>query len=296
MSIYYLTNLGIPSQTVHARELHTPKVVVTNLANQTVYSLPSSAPSVNGETIIVNTNGTSSFAQVPSMADFNALEQAIGVPEAGTFLSPPLVIDNAPDVTINGDLNMGPNYPIQFSQPASGTEASILYSEDNILQFHNSNLLGFNFDKVLRVNNVNVASYDDIRRSQQAISIPALDTLEEALLNVNGSGQLEVISSDLSHRATFDLDDDNKFTLSGAVSYAVDNDLFVTGSSDVFIAGNADGIQSQVDELKDTINLFGTTAQRPVAPPDGQMYFDSTLGKPVWFDGTEYVDATGTAA
>lgn len=46
---------------------------------------------------------------------------------------------------------------------------------------------------------------------------------------------------------------------------------------------------------------FGTTAQRPVTVPGfplvtGQIYFDTTLNKPVWYNATavQWVDATGT--
>jgi hypothetical protein len=44
-----------------------------------------------------------------------------------------------------------------------------------------------------------------------------------------------------------------------------------------------------------SITETGTTAQRPSpAPFPGFMYFDSTLGKPVWAKTlTQYVDATG---
>ena len=37
-----------------------------------------------------------------------------------------------------------------------------------------------------------------------------------------------------------------------------------------------------------------TTAQRPSAPVAGQMFFDSTVGKPIWWSGTNWKDATGT--
>jgi hypothetical protein len=45
---------------------------------------------------------------------------------------------------------------------------------------------------------------------------------------------------------------------------------------------------------------FGSTAQRPpstIVPglSVGQSYFDTTLGKPVWWDGTHWVDATGAS-
>ena len=44
---------------------------------------------------------------------------------------------------------------------------------------------------------------------------------------------------------------------------------------------------------------FGPTAQRPKAKQlTGQQYFDTslgTVGKPIWWAGTKWVDATGTA-
>lgn len=42
----------------------------------------------------------------------------------------------------------------------------------------------------------------------------------------------------------------------------------------------------------------GTTANRPNAAliDLGAMYFDTTLGQPIWSDGTIWVDATGAAA
>jgi hypothetical protein len=38
----------------------------------------------------------------------------------------------------------------------------------------------------------------------------------------------------------------------------------------------------------------GTTANRPVTELlIGQFYFDTTLGIPIWYDGINWVDATG---
>lgn len=41
----------------------------------------------------------------------------------------------------------------------------------------------------------------------------------------------------------------------------------------------------------------GNTAGRPASPITGQIYFDTTLSpaKPIWYNGTAWVDATGTA-
>jgi len=44
-------------------------------------------------------------------------------------------------------------------------------------------------------------------------------------------------------------------------------------------------------------NTRGTTAARPSSPFIGLLYFDTTLdadGKPIWYTGTSWVDATGT--
>lgn len=45
------------------------------------------------------------------------------------------------------------------------------------------------------------------------------------------------------------------------------------------------------------LTMSGTTALRPTAGLwVGRTYFDTTLGFPIWFDGTVWVDATGTPA
>jgi hypothetical protein len=39
----------------------------------------------------------------------------------------------------------------------------------------------------------------------------------------------------------------------------------------------------------------GTTANRPTQNLQiGQFYFDTTLGYPIWYDGTDWVDSSGT--
>ena len=38
----------------------------------------------------------------------------------------------------------------------------------------------------------------------------------------------------------------------------------------------------------------GNTASRPTYRPNGMTYFDTTLGKPIWWNGTNWVDANGT--
>lgn len=44
------------------------------------------------------------------------------------------------------------------------------------------------------------------------------------------------------------------------------------------------------------VTLNGATAGRPTGSVLGQFYFDTTIGKPVWWSGSTWVDATGSAA
>jgi hypothetical protein len=46
------------------------------------------------------------------------------------------------------------------------------------------------------------------------------------------------------------------------------------------------------------VDISAGTAGRPTSVAPGAMYFDTTIGKPVWRNGanTGWVDATGTAA
>ena len=63
---------------------------------------------------------------------------------------------------------------------------------------------------------------------------------------------------------------------------------FTTGT--VITSDWLDGVNDQVNITK------GATVNRPAAPHIGLQYFDTTLavaGKPIWYTGTVWVDATG---
>lgn len=42
------------------------------------------------------------------------------------------------------------------------------------------------------------------------------------------------------------------------------------------------------------LTLSGTTGSRPTVTGIAYPYFDTTLNKPIWWNGTNWVDATGT--
>lgn len=68
----------------------------------------------------------------------------------------------------------------------------------------------------------------------------------------------------------------------------------------------ADTAESNANDYTDThenkdnphsasqVRQGGTTANRPSTPANYEFYFDTDLGKPIWYDGTNWVDATGT--
>ena len=54
--------------------------------------------------------------------------------------------------------------------------------------------------------------------------------------------------------------------------------------------------KTEVDNKINAIIVSGATASRPESPKAGQVYFDTDLGKPVFYTGSKWVDATGTDA
>jgi hypothetical protein len=54
---------------------------------------------------------------------------------------------------------------------------------------------------------------------------------------------------------------------------------------------------SDVSNYLIALTSSGTTADRPTKMLfTGKTYFDTTIGKPIWYNGTSWVKADGTAA
>lgn len=53
--------------------------------------------------------------------------------------------------------------------------------------------------------------------------------------------------------------------------------------------------KTAVNALCSFLTQVDTTAKRPAKPANGQMYYDTTLGKPIWYHATGvWKDAAGT--
>jgi hypothetical protein len=46
--------------------------------------------------------------------------------------------------------------------------------------------------------------------------------------------------------------------------------------------------------IREYVYRAGATADRPASPVTGQMFFDTTLGTPIWWNGSNWIDASGT--
>ena len=99
-----------------------------------------------------------------------------------------------------------------------------------------------------------------------------------------------------------------------AVSPQIKNIVLRSTKAPNLLVAPVDYRQAYIDQLNNALRLYftqidnftqatvnplhGTTANRPVETvqlplPIGQPYFDTTLGIPIWYDGTNWVDATG---
>lgn len=69
-----------------------------------------------------------------------------------------------------------------------------------------------------------------------------------------------------------------------------------------YVSSSADsqtvGLASSNAQQEQISTKRGTTASRPsaVTVGAGARYYDTTLGKPIWSNGTIWTDATGTSA
>lgn len=66
---------------------------------------------------------------------------------------------------------------------------------------------------------------------------------------------------------------------------------------DQFISAEHHRLHAQAADLLTDLTSSGTTAQRPTTRLYvGRTYFDVTLGQPIWYSGSGWVLADGTAA
>lgn len=76
----------------------------------------------------------------------------------------------------------------------------------------------------------------------------------------------------------------NKITVESAASFKV-GDTFSYRSTATYMRDAEYGYVQ--------LTMSGGTSKRPAEPKSGMMYLDTTIGKPIWWTGSKWVDATG---
>lgn len=86
------------------------------------------------------------------------------------------------------------------------------------------------------------------------------------------------------------MNDDQKFTTK--VIQIVQDYLKSSAFSDRKLTDTPTDALAVVNRKYVTAN--GSTALRPPAPVAGQYYFDTSIGYPVWYNGSVWVNSVGT--
>jgi hypothetical protein len=70
----------------------------------------------------------------------------------------------------------------------------------------------------------------------------------------------------------------------------------MTTPTQIPLSQNLDAIRRSANAIFALFAASGPTSARPTASFVGQPYFDTTLGCPVWWNGTGWVNASGAPA
>lgn len=81
-----------------------------------------------------------------------------------------------------------------------------------------------------------------------------------------------------------------------------DTNLIASSTLSVVPSTNNTALNNSLQALMNRIEFvmnsvpepFGTTSQRPTVVTTGYQFFDTTLGKPIYWYGSEWIDSTGT--
>ena len=87
----------------------------------------------------------------------------------------------------------------------------------------------------------------------------------------------------------------NLISMNGGTFIRTDN-AWAAGFDNTTSGMTADNVQDAMDEMKAEmpVDESGPTASRPATPVVGQRFFDTDLGLPIHFDGTNWIKADGT--
>lgn len=111
-----------------------------------------------------------------------------------------------------------------------------------------------------------------------------LTPMNLTLNDAGGGGQIQLMADSMMGAIGISLTDSNGMSQIIRDSTSGNGTLVVPDTS----------YSPQIIATREYVQQQGDTMSRPVAPVVAEQYFDTTLGKPIWYNGSGWVDATGT--
>ena len=147
-------------------------------------------------------------------------------------------------------------------------------------------------NSVQATNNVHINSNALRLDGTGGLSTPSGVTAEAAVFSNTGGATRNIGMWTANGSATGDLDFETgnaSSTDSGDMNFRIGTAAGTRGSLNMLGAvDHNQNVSSQV------VWSSGVTGSRPGSPVLGERFFDTTLGHPIWFDSTNWVDATGS--
>lgn len=138
--------------------------------------------------------------------------------------------------------------------------------------------------------------------SNKILAIETLDRIAQTIIIVFLDEDMKIINSQMTgfHMSEWTYNSTNlsRYTINTTSSIV---DLTFDGYKYVFIGLPIGGTEKGLNIYINNTNAIqfvttpsqGETADRPAAYPLGKPFFDTTIAKPIWWNGTAWVDATG---
>ena len=159
-----------------------------------------------------------------------------------------------------------------------------------------------------------VPSLDQVltQNNESAVPVVITDAMgTEATLSMNGisvsanslaQGMLSpdkvILTTDSIMTAELSGENGLRLTTPNMDTYTLEGDPNPTGGGTVYLPSTSTpetlATREWVTSNGGGAPAYGDSSSRPAAPPIAEQYFDTTLGKPIWHDGSQWVDATGT--
>jgi len=176
-------------------------------------------------------------------------------------------------------------------------------SEDNTLDLHTSptSSIQLGFESRINVRNNSGATIVNGRPVRVTGNVGNLPTiaLDDGQGNIRGLTTEDIPNNSNGHITVFGLvrDINTSAFAAGSTVYASATGTLVTAVSASVVGIVLDSHVNMGALLVRpfrTLGASGTTAQRPGVRPIGFSYFDTTLGRNIWWRGAAWVDGAGT--